>query len=532
MTFIIKPQQITTTLFKRSHLLFAVAALHFICALSPVTAVSGELFTHGSAGFSTELPSQWSLQTTQDGIELTKETALLSIENLDIAHGQTSEVMTLFIPGEQGKPINKPYSGLRADIRENGYAAEVVILKTPVSFYLLSLEQDQPDPANLNTFETVLNSFAILDTPPVSKLIDLLPPVNLGPIDLALPEGEFSVEQGYLFWKSNAAGMLTGEVVQLDKAQTLVSLLDQWEKEMLNPETGLTRRMSMLELTIEDRPAVQADYSGDKMQARVQVSAIDKQNALVLTMIARKETFASHQPVLDAVSFSVIPADGGSIVKPDVAPPPKKPPAYNEIVMAVSEQTTLSPDVINKLYQQQPALFSNIKVILADIKALDQLVASDPETLAKNLSWTKMASRDGAMQAFDIAARRYKVSMSLLPKGVQVPAWSEKLARAYRLARNSQHSEPMAYRYALEESGESKGQQDLYTQLLKAKGQTADTIPADMANYLQGKAELYWQNRLEVDYQLDVLKRTRGRVIDQLWNTRRADLDRIRDALQ
>lgn len=496
----------------------------------PWPARAGEIFTHNTAGFKAQIPSSWSVTAAPEGLELEKDKALLSIENISTKTVETRAGLSLFAQNMEAAEIRTPYPGLRASLQENGYTAEVVILKTPVGFYLLSLEQDKPDPANLNAFETVLNSFALLGTPPVSNLIDLLEPVNLGPIDLALPEGELSVEQGYLFWKSNAAGFITGQVDQLDKGETLQNVLEGWEREMLSGASGLGTRTSTQALRVEEREALQADYAGDRMQARVQVSALDRNNVLILALITRKETFASHQPLLDAVSFSVQPAGKRAprTASPSVAAPPAgNHQSYNDIVMAVSERLGTDPQGINSLYKQKPALFVKIGKTLAEIRAVDTLLSSDPEQLAKSIGWQERPDVPQGLKDFHTALRSYRVSLGLLPQGPKVANLPGNLSRLYQTARRSGREAIAAYSDSLKELGDFPERNALYYTLLEARGQTGQTVSPEMKRYLQGKADLFWRNRLEAAYQHALLKENRQSIVEQLWQQQSRDLATI-----
>ena len=519
---------------KKTTFFLNVLILVLVAVLCHTPVHSAERYTLGTAGFSTALPEGFVLQVAPDGLELSRGAVLLSIENLGMAAGETVDVLQLFAPSGESTKVGSPYPGLRATLQETGYAAEIVILKTPSGFFLLSLEQESPDSLNQKAFEELLDNFALLDTPPFNTSRNLVQTADLGPINLSLPDGKLDQQQGVLIWKGNAAGMLVGEVVKHGAGQPLSSLLDNWERQLLRTETGLATRISTLQLQVEDREALLADYTGDKMQARVQLSAIDKSNVLVLALITRKETFASHQPVLDAVSFSVVPAVGTATqpAKGSSVLEPHAKRSYNEIVEAVSERMQLDPEIVNTLYRQKPVLFSKVKETLAAIKSFDRLATSDPESLVKDVPWEGRGESMLELQAFHTALRSYKVSLDLLPQKVTQPALPGKLSRTYNVTRSSSQSPVLAFNDAMAELGDFAGRKELYLQLLKAKGQTEENIALDLSRYLQGKADLYWRNRLEVAYQQNRLKQTRDRYIDQLWLARSQDLDLIRAALE
>lgn len=154
-------RQFLVHLFKSSPKSFRALVISTFCmVLSVTTASAGTAYPHGTAGFSIEGPAQWTPHKTASGLELSKGTALLSIENLGMTSGETAEVMELFIPGSPGRKIEKPYPGLRSSLREDGYVAEVAVLRTPFGFYLISLEQAAPDAGDQQVFENALSSFS------------------------------------------------------------------------------------------------------------------------------------------------------------------------------------------------------------------------------------------------------------------------------------------------------------------------------------------------------------------------------------
>lgn len=501
-----------------------------------LAAVSGP-FINGVAGFSAALPEGWQLKTYSNGLELTRDPALLSIENLGTSEGEVADILALFTqPDAAGSAltlsdtssISTPYPGTRSSMHGDGYSADIAILKTPAGFFLISLEQELVDPGNQQAYEDLLKSFALLGTPPFDASLNQLQPVTIGPIDLAVPEGDLRVGSNSLLWKSTAAGILTAEMIKLGREQTLKGLLGEWESGLLSAETGLAAHTATLALHVEDRDALQADYSGDRIQARVQVSAIDRQQALVLALIARKETFASQQPVLDAVSFSVVAAGTPApLTTKALTVGPASQKAHPEIVMAVSERTLLTPDTVNRLYQQKPTLFDNIRKTIDAIHDLDKTAADDLDTLTRAFRWQEQTANNPRLQEFHGALRSYKVSLSLLSKQVSPPTLPGSLARTYHALRQQGQPPLLAYDESLAQQAGFAGRDELYTQMLKAKGQTGKDAAAELSRYLQGKADLFWRNRLEAAHQHALLKENRQSIIEQLWQQQSRDLATI-----
>ncbi len=360
----------------------------------PATVGAEKSFSDATGAFSTVITSEWETTTTMDGIEFTKGQALLSIENLRISTGETSEILALFTSTKEtaaalavGTPmkIDKPYPGLRTTLQGSNYSAVLVILKTPSGFYLISLEEAQPDQSNRQVFDTLLNSFALVET--------------------------------------------TTDPTGTESAATAAT--------------------------------------------------------------------------------------------------------YSKLVAAVSTQTQLEPEIINDLYQKRPGLFSTVKATLATIQSFDQLAAAkDVESLAKGLTWKDQISTSASLHDFYAAIRSYKVSLGLLPKGTNPPEPNSELLQKYSTARTSGRIPIMAYNLAVATTGEFPGRQQLYAQVLKAKGHTAKTVKPELANYLKGKVDLYWRNRLEASYQLKQRQNDRSRFVDSLWSQRQQALDTIRSAAQ
>ena len=284
----------------------------FLFNTSP--SLAAQSYHHSTAGFVIEIPTGWDLNVTSKGLERSQNESLLSFEYLGDSKVSVVDIMDYFLPKDKEnsafigdmRKIKKPYSGLCTNLVDKGYAAEIAVLNTSFGYYLISLEQEKPDLKNKQLFEQMLKDFTLLDTKPFDDNLDLLEPVSLGSIDLGVPEGELELKTDSFIWKSSAGGLLSAEIITHKQDQPLIVLLDDWENNMLTSPAGLEKRTSKLVLSVDVRKTIIADYTGDDIKARVHVSAINKRSALVLALIARKKTFASHEQVLDAVSFSMI----------------------------------------------------------------------------------------------------------------------------------------------------------------------------------------------------------------------------------
>jgi hypothetical protein len=302
-------------------LLFALAALSQATSVGQYApsetdaAPSGRpvRYVHAAAGFEADIPGDWAIQVFSAGLELSKSTALLAIDYLQIEQGESREVLSLMV-GSQTSDVDdfsRPYPGLRTSLEDQGYAAEVAVFKTPVGFYLVSLEQTgTTDPSLVMIFEKVLASFNLLGTPPFDYTNPGMQFVDLGPIAVAIPPGMVTRQTGSLFWKNTAGGILTAEIVRHDRTASLRPLIEGWEQVMLSAETGLTQRRSLYNLRIDGRRSLRADYTGDDTRAGLIATEVAPGKILLLSLIAKQASFASHLSLLDAASFSVADPSG------------------------------------------------------------------------------------------------------------------------------------------------------------------------------------------------------------------------------
>jgi len=229
-----------------------------------------------------------------------------------------------------------------------------------------------------------------------------------------------------------------------------------------------------------------------------------------------KVTLLEGSQILANANFSIIPKSGEIT-------------SYSDIVVAVSNRTGLPQEAVNRLFLSQPALFGNFRATLEDLKTLDRMLSRTPETLSSEIHWQERIAADGPLQAFRMALRGDTVSKGLLPEGVSPPGLDGRLLRTYSAVRPNR-SVIQAYTETLAQAGDFTARRTLYAQLIKAKGQSPDSAPPELLSYLQGKADLYWRNRLEVAYQHARLKERKAEVVDTLWAQNAGDLQRIRDA--
>lgn len=270
-------------------------------------------YMHAAAGFQAHIPGDWAVQVTSTGLELSKGNALLAIDYLQTEQGESLQVLTLIVGSKPAEVDNfsSPYPGLRTSLKEQDYVAEVAVLKTPVGFYLVSLEQTGTvDPSLVKTFEKLLASFELLGTPLFDNNLPGMQFIDLGPVEVAIPPGAVTRQTGYLLWKSAAGGILTAEIVRHDRTASLTPLVEGWEQVMLSAETGLTQRRSLYELLIDGRRSLRADYTGDDTRAGLIATEVAPGEILLLSLVAKQASFASHLPLLDAVSFSVADPSG------------------------------------------------------------------------------------------------------------------------------------------------------------------------------------------------------------------------------
>lgn len=203
---------------------------------------------------------------------------------------------------------------------------------------------------------------------------------------------------------------------------------------------------------------------------------------------------------------------------------------YDEIVTAISSRLGARQDAVEALYRQQPALFSNIRGTLNSIAEIEQFVQQSLETLLKDVSWLRKQQVHPYLREFGDALRSYRVSIELLPKNVKTASLPDNLANSYGRLRNDLPS-IKAYQEALAQAGNFGGHTKLYSQLLSAKGESAQSVSKELGRYLQGKADLYWRNRLEANYQLSRARSSREAIVDALWQQRANDVQRIKDAI-
>ena len=304
-----------TNLNIKLRLVFIFFIFYFLFNIPQVLAAQS--YNHNSAGFVIKIPAGWDLNVTLKGLELSHNESLLSFEYLGDSKVSVADIMDYFLPKDKENSafigdmvkVKKPYSGLRTNLVDKGYAAEIAVLNTPFGYYLLSLEQEKPDLKNKQLFEQMLKDFALLDTKPFDENQDILQSVTLGSIDLGVPEGELELKANSFIWESSAGGLLSAEIIKHRQDLPLIVLLDDWENNMLTSSAGLEKRISKLVLSVDSREAIIADYTGDDIKTRVHISAINKQSSLMLVLITRKKTFASHEQMLGAVSFSIVSSE-------------------------------------------------------------------------------------------------------------------------------------------------------------------------------------------------------------------------------
>lgn len=289
--------------------------------------IEAEFFAHGIAGFSVASPTGWKVRMLDDGFEFGKGSARIQVAKLGIAEGKAEDILTLIVAAGREKPpvatgntvrLDTPYPGLRTTQQAARYVSEVAVLDTPYGFYLISLEQEDSQPDNLKAFESVLAGFKILATPPFIPNLNLRQAANVGPVELMFPAGNLSLKPDFALWKSPANGILIAELVKRGKGKgagkekplALADLLQDGEGELPGGKNGPSIRTSQRTLHIGDRETISADYEGEVLRAKVVLSAINDSLALRLTLIARRQAFASHLPALDAASLSVMPALG------------------------------------------------------------------------------------------------------------------------------------------------------------------------------------------------------------------------------
>ncbi|MCK5686167.1 hypothetical protein KAJ27_18690, partial [bacterium] len=301
-----------TNLIIKFRLVFIFFVFFFLFNTSPSLAVQS--YNHNTAGFVIEVPTGWELNITLKGMELSHKESLLSFEYLGNSKVDVVDIIDYFLPKDENNStftgvmikVQKPYPGLRTTITDIGYTAEIAVLNTPVGYYLLSLEQEKHNITNKQVFEKMLENFTLLDTQPFNDNANFLQPVNIGSLDVYVPQGELELQANSFIWKSDAAGLLSAEIVTQKQNQPLIVFLDDWENNMLASKAGLERRTSKLLLSVDDRKTIIADYTGKDIQARVHISKINEKSVILLALITLQKTFASHEQLLDTACFSII----------------------------------------------------------------------------------------------------------------------------------------------------------------------------------------------------------------------------------
>ena len=101
---------------------------------------------------------------------------------------------------------------------------------------------------------------------------------------------------------------------------------------MLSAQTGLTARSSLTELYVNGLRTIRADYTGEDTRGGVVASQLAPGHMLMISLVSKQSGFASHRPLLDAISLSVTGPGGSEIYivdrKKTISSKPTKSDAY------------------------------------------------------------------------------------------------------------------------------------------------------------------------------------------------------------
>ncbi len=216
-----------------------------------------------------------------------------------------------------------------------------------------------------------------------------------------------------------------------------------------------------------------------------------------------------------------------------------------EIVEAVEKATGCGKDALDAVMKESPQLFENVGDTVTAIKVVNMVLdAKDVEAVAEVVKWELGKELDvilkrvlpapwlSAISAF----KAYYAALELIRDYLVVPAFDERLYRAYKAQRSGAGggTPEAAFTEAtvLPASGYYLVKPSMLEKYIKARGWKKDVIGENVISNAEKQIDNFWQKRLEARYQKDMAAEQAAAVRQTLWAAQANNLAAIRAAAE
>lgn len=223
------------------------------------------------------------------------------------------------------------------------------------------------------------------------------------------------------------------------------------------------------------------------------------------------------------------------------------PPERGEVIDEVTRFTGLTKEMVSLALGDSPELFNGLEDAVFGVRVLNKFCeAKDSEALADMVDYAFGKAIDAlkdkvlpqSMNVFLTAISVYHTSLEVIRDHVFIPKFDDKIYQEYKSARlddlrrgdSSEEAKSTAFSRATtqKDSGYYVVKDQLFGQMMKAKGYNAHQLGERVINELRKKIDTFWMDRLELKLQQEILKNQREELVANIWNGCSGQLDAIR----